>query len=80
MGNALQHELLNVFEEDSLHIRYELEPFLERLDVQERKLLEMYFRDGLTSTEIGRRLAMNPAAVRQAKARLLAKLHNQLTK
>jgi RNA polymerase sigma factor (sigma-70 family) len=77
---AREHELRNVFEEDPIHLRLEIQPFLDTLTKPDKELLQLYFFDNLTSEEIGRRLQLNPATVRMKKARLLSKLQEHLAK
>jgi len=73
-----EHELLNVIEEDPAYLREEIREFLKGLNTDDRKLLELYLQGNLTSSEIAHQLGIEPAAARQRKARLLARMHTHL--
>ncbi len=51
---------------------------LERLESDDRQLLEMTFRDDLDSEDIGRRLGVTPGAVRVRRHRALKRLASAL--
>ena len=75
-----EYELASVLEEDPVDIRLEFQAFLEGLEDSDKKVLQLYFSNDLTSAEIGRRLGLDPGTVRMKKMRLLTRLYERLMK
>ncbi len=75
-----EDEVRNVLEEDPDALWSETKRLLGTLEREDARILELSFQENLTSAEIGQRLGMSAAAIRQRKSRILERLHAHLTR